>query len=116
MGAGVVYVGLQAGKIDQSYLQYTPYFQEKDSINVLGLSKLLRLGEGRAVKRLDKIADQVMALDDEYSKLTDEELRAKTDSLKKRVQEDGEDLDDVLLEAFATARDASRSAKVLLAL
>ena len=76
---------------------------------MLGLSKLLRLGEGRAVKRLEKIADQVIDLEDEYSKLTDEELKAKTDEFKKRVQEDGEDLDDILLEAFATAREASRA-------
>ena len=74
---------------------------------MLGLSKVLRVGEGRAVKRLTKIADQVIALEDEYAKLTDEELRAKTDELKKRVQEDKESLDDVLLDAFATAREAS---------
>ena len=40
---------------------------------MFGLSKLLRAGEGRTVKRLAKIADQVMALDDEYSALTDAE-------------------------------------------
>ena len=74
---------------------------------MLGLSKILRMGEGRAVKRLAKIADQVMDLDEEYTELTDEELQAKTDELKKRVQEDGASLDDVLLEAFATAREAS---------
>ncbi|MBC2682094.1 preprotein translocase subunit SecA [Corynebacterium anserum] len=74
---------------------------------MLGLSKFLRMGEGRAVKRLAKIADQVIELEDEYSALSDDELRAKTDELKKRVQEDGESLDDVLLEAFATAREAS---------
>ncbi|MBC6795237.1 MULTISPECIES: preprotein translocase subunit SecA [Corynebacterium] len=74
---------------------------------MLGLSKILRMGEGRAVKRLAKIADQVMALDEEYTELSDDELRAKTDELKKRVQEDGESLDDILLEAFATAREAS---------
>ena len=74
---------------------------------MLGLTKFLRMGEGRAVKRLAKIAEQVMELDEEYTKLSDEELQAKTDELKKRVQEDGESLDDVLLEAFATAREAS---------
>ncbi len=79
----------------------------KDNQDVLGLSKVLRMGEGRAVKRLGKIADQVIGLEDEYAKLTDEELRAKTDELKKRVQEDKESLDDILLEAFAVAREAS---------
>ena len=73
---------------------------------MLGLSKILRWGEGRAVKRLDKIADQVLELEDEYSALSDEDLRAKTDEFKKRL-EDGEKLDDILLEAFATAREAS---------
>ena len=74
---------------------------------MLGLSKILRMGEGRAVKRLDKIAEQVIALEDKYSKLSDEELRAKTDEFKKLVQEDGKSLDDIMLDAFATAREAS---------
>ncbi|MBC3179105.1 preprotein translocase subunit SecA [Corynebacterium lujinxingii] len=73
---------------------------------MFGLSKLLRAGEGRTVKRLAKIADQVMALDDEYAALTDEELKAKTDEFKERI-EDGASLDDILLDAFATAREAA---------
>lgn len=81
--------------------------KDKDTSDVLGLSKILRMGEGRAVKRLDKIAEQVMALDDKYSELSDEELRAKTDEFKKLVQEDGKSLDDIMLDAFATAREAS---------
>ncbi|OKH61864.1 preprotein translocase subunit SecA, partial [Mycobacterium sp. SWH-M3] len=70
------------------------------------LSKLLRLGEGRMVKRLKKVADYVNTLSDDVEKLTDEELRAKTDEFKKRVA-DGEDLDDLLPEAFAVAREAA---------
>jgi len=73
---------------------------------VFGLSKLLRAGEGRTVKRLAKIADQVMALDDEYAALTDEELKAKTAEFKDKIA-DGASLDDILLDAFATAREAS---------
>ena len=73
---------------------------------MFGLSKLLRAGEGRTVKRLAKIADQVMALDDEYSALTDEELKAKTVEFKDKIA-DGASLDDILLDAFATAREAS---------
>jgi len=73
---------------------------------VFGLSKLLRAGEGRTVKRLAKIADQVMALDDEYAALTDEELKAKTAEFKDKLA-DGASLDDILLDAFATAREAS---------
>ena len=73
---------------------------------MFSLSKLLRVGEGRAVKRLSNIADQVIALEDEYAALSDEQLRAKTDEFKAKLDE-GADLDDLLLEAFATAREAS---------
>ncbi|MDK8768335.1 preprotein translocase subunit SecA [Corynebacterium freneyi] len=73
---------------------------------MFSFSKLLRVGEGRAVKRLKGIADAVLELDDEYSALTDDELRGKTDEFKTRL-EDGETLDELLLEAFATAREAS---------
>nr|WP_305085976.1 preprotein translocase subunit SecA [Corynebacterium sp. CCUG 51687] len=78
----------------------------KDSRNVFGLSKLLRAGEGRMVKRLSKIADQVMDLDEEYAALTDDELKAKTEEFKQKIA-DGASLDDILLDAFATAREAS---------
>nr|WP_306482490.1 preprotein translocase subunit SecA [Corynebacterium riegelii] len=67
---------------------------------------MLRAGEGRTVKRLSKIADQVMELDEQYSALTDEELKAKTDEFKQQLA-DGASLDDILLDAFATAREAS---------
>ncbi|MEB3982233.1 preprotein translocase subunit SecA [Mycobacterium sp. 663a-19] len=70
------------------------------------LSKLLRLGEGRMVKRLKRVADYVSTLSDDVEKLTDAELRAKTDEFKKRLA-DGESLDDLLPEAFAVAREAA---------
>ena len=70
------------------------------------LDKLLRLGEGRMVKRLKGVADYVNTLSDDVEKLSDAELRAKTDEFKKRVA-DGEDLDDLLPEAFAVAREAA---------
>ena len=70
---------------------------------MFGLSKLLRAGEGRTVKRLHKMADQVMELDDQFSALSDAELKAKTDEFRARLA-DGETLDDIFLEAFATAR------------
>lgn len=73
---------------------------------MFGLSKLLRAGEGRMVKRLSKIADQVMDLDEEYAALTDGELKAKTEEFKQKIAE-GASLDDILLDAFATAREAS---------
>jgi preprotein translocase subunit SecA len=70
------------------------------------LSKLLRLGEGRMVKRLKRIADHVNGLSDDIEKLSDAELRAKTEEFKKRF-EGGESLDDMLPEAFAVAREAA---------
>ncbi|BAU95144.1 preprotein translocase subunit SecA [Corynebacterium suranareeae] len=73
---------------------------------MFGLSKVLRVGEGRAVKRLHKIADQVIALEEQYANLTDEELKAKTAEFKTRIA-DGASLDEIFLDAFATAREAS---------
>ena len=70
------------------------------------LSKLLRLGEGRMVKRLRGVADYVNSLSAETEKLTDAELRAKTDEFRKRI-DDGASLDDLLPEAFAVAREAA---------
>jgi len=60
----------------------------------------------KEVKRLGVIADQVIALESEYSKLSDEELKAKTDWFKERFK-NGETLDKLLVEAFATVREAS---------
>ena len=60
-------------------------------------------------KEIDKImpqVDKVMALEPEYEKLTDDELKAKTDEFKNRLK-NGETLDDILPEAFATIREAS---------
>ena len=71
------------------------------------LNKLLRVGEGRMVKRLDVIAGHVEALEDETAALTDDELRAKTGEFKERLA-DGETLDDLLPEAFATVREAAK--------
>ncbi|AXN43218.1 Protein translocase subunit SecA [Mycobacterium marinum] len=70
------------------------------------LSKLLRVGEGRMIKRLKKVADYVESLSGDVEKLTDAELRAKTDEFKKRHAE-GESLDELLPEAFAVAREAA---------
>src|ERR1700742_2059294 len=58
------------------------------------------------VKRLKRVADYVNTLSDDIEKLTDAELRAKTDEFKKR-HADGESLDDLLPEAFAVAREAA---------
>ncbi|MBS7223948.1 MAG: preprotein translocase subunit SecA [Clostridiaceae bacterium] len=70
------------------------------------LEKIFGTYSSREVKKIEPIADRVLALEDEYRKLTDAELRAKTDEFKKRYQ-DGESLDDLLPEAFATCREAA---------
>ncbi|MBF6327154.1 preprotein translocase subunit SecA [Nocardia transvalensis] len=72
----------------------------------LTLTRLLRFGEGRVVKRLARLADEVLDLEDEFADLTDAELRGKTDEFKQRFA-DGESLDELLLEAFAVAREAA---------
>ena len=69
--------------------------------------KLLRAGEGRVVKRLEAVAAQVNVLEEDFEKLTDAELRAETDTFKRRLA-DGESLDALLPEAFAAVREASK--------
>jgi preprotein translocase subunit SecA len=71
------------------------------------LAKILRAGEGKMVRRLAAIADHIDNLEEDYVDLTDAELRALTDTYKQRYQ-DGESLDELLPEAFATVREAAR--------
>ncbi|MGO1400870.1 MAG: preprotein translocase subunit SecA [Flaviflexus sp.] len=71
------------------------------------LNKILRAGEGRTVKKLQTIAKQVDALEDDFLELDDDELRGMTDEFKTRLEE-GESLDSLLPEAFAVVREASR--------
>jgi preprotein translocase subunit SecA len=71
------------------------------------LDKILRAGEGRAVKELAKISLQVNKFEPEVSSLDDQSLRAKTDSFKERINK-GETLDSILPEAFAVVREAAR--------
>ena len=70
------------------------------------LEKLLRFGEGRTLKRLRNYATAINNLSDEYSDMTDAQLREETDRYKARVA-DGESLDKLLPEAFAAVREAS---------
>ena len=71
------------------------------------LEKVLRLGEGRIVKKLSGIAQQVNTLEDSFVALSDAELREETDRFRARLA-DGESLDDLLAEAFAAVREAAR--------
>ncbi|MFO7253345.1 MAG: preprotein translocase subunit SecA, partial [Actinomycetes bacterium] len=71
------------------------------------LDKILRAGEGKILRKLKRIAEQVNSIEDDFTSLTDAELRALTDEYKQRYK-DGESLDDLLPEAFATVREAAR--------
>ncbi|MDQ1723491.1 MAG: preprotein translocase subunit SecA, partial [Frankiaceae bacterium] len=71
------------------------------------LGKLVRLGEAKTIRKLSALAAQVNALEEDFTPLTDAELRAKTEEFKQRYI-DGETLDDLLPEAFAAVREASR--------
>ncbi|NEE02466.1 preprotein translocase subunit SecA [Phytoactinopolyspora halotolerans] len=71
------------------------------------LDRILRAGEGKVLKRLEGIVKQVNSIEDEFSALSDDELRGMTDEFRKRLEE-GETLDDLLPEAFATVREAAK--------
>jgi len=71
------------------------------------LDRILRAGEGRILKELAKIAEEVNSFEPAISALTDAELQAKTPEFKSRY-ENGEDLNDLLPEAFAVVREAAR--------
>ena len=68
--------------------------------------KLFGTHSDREIKLIMPLVDKVMSYEEEFSKLTDAQLRAKTDELKARLSE-GATLDDILPEAFATVREAS---------
>ena len=70
------------------------------------LTKIFGDYSKKEVKRVRPLCDKVLALEDEYSKLTDEQLQAKTPEFKSRLA-NGETLDDILPEAFAACREAS---------
>ena len=60
----------------------------------------------KEIMKINPIVEEILALDEKYSQMTDEELKNKTEEFKKRLA-DGETLDDILVEAFATVREAS---------
>src|SRR3954454_6594399 len=73
------------------------------------LEKVLRLGEGRRIKRLQAQAEYVASLEPEFEELSDEELAAKTVEFKERY-ENGETLEELLFEAYAAVREAAKRA------
>ena len=70
------------------------------------LDKILRIGEGKILRELEALSKAVNAIEDDFVKMTDEELRSMTGEFKQRL-EAGETLDDILPEAFATVREAA---------
>ena len=76
--------------------------------DVVGLlDKLLRAGEGRAIKELEKIAKKVNKFESEISNLDDNSLRNKTTEFKEKISK-GETLDSLLPEVFAVVREAAK--------
>ena len=71
------------------------------------LDKILRAGEGRHIRQLEKIAKDVLALEPEISALSDADLRSQTKKLKDQFSA-GKSLDDLLPESFATVREAAK--------
>jgi len=71
------------------------------------IDKLLRIGEGKVLRQLEGIAKVVNAIEDDFVEMSDEELQGMTEQYKLRF-EDGETLDDLLPEAFATVREAAK--------
>ena len=71
------------------------------------LSRLLRAGEAKTIKRLRAIADHINDIESDYTDLTDAELRALTETFKARLTA-GETTDDILPEAFAVVREAAK--------
>ena len=71
------------------------------------LEKILRTGDKRVLRQLEAYTKAVNSLEDSFSSMTDEELRAETDKFRERVK-DGESLDIMLPEAFAVVREASK--------
>jgi preprotein translocase subunit SecA len=71
------------------------------------LDKILRAGEGKVLRKLEGIARSVNAIEQDFVSLSDAELRGLTDEYRRRFA-DGETLDDLLAEAFATVREAAK--------
>jgi preprotein translocase subunit SecA len=71
------------------------------------LDKILRIGEGKILRQLEGVAKQVNAIEDDFVAMSDDELRGQTADFKERLA-NGEPLDDLMPEAFATVREAAK--------
>jgi preprotein translocase subunit SecA len=83
-----------------------PTFQELITVPAI-LDKILRIGEGKILRQLEAVAKAVNAIEDDFTKMSDDELRGMTVEFKERLDK-GETLDDIMPEAFATVREAAR--------
>ncbi len=72
-----------------------------------GVTGLFGSSNARQVKRFESIVQKINGLEDSFSKLTDEQLRGKTEEFKQRLR-DGQALDDILVEAFAVCREGGK--------
>src|ERR1700741_909060 len=71
------------------------------------IDNVLRAGEGKILRKLKRISEQINSIEDEFVAMSDADLRGLTDEFKQRYA-DGETLDELLPEAFATAREAAK--------
>ena len=71
------------------------------------VDKALRMGEGRQIKKLEHVAEAVNKLEDQMVVMSDDELKGQTAKFKERLA-NGETLDDLMPEAFATVREVSK--------
>ena len=71
------------------------------------VTKVFGTADEREIKKMRKVVEKINAIEPEFEKLTDEELQHKTVEFKERLEK-SETLDDILVEAFATVREASK--------
>src|SRR5271154_5760397 len=71
------------------------------------IDNVLRAGEGRILRKLKRISEQINSIEDDFVAMSDAELRGMTDEFRQRYA-DGETLEDLLPEAFATVREAAK--------
>src|ERR671927_1176607 len=75
--------------------------------NYGALERVLRMGEGRRLKKLAEQADYMTSLEPDFEALSDEELAGKTAEFRQRL-ENGEDLDELVFETYAAVREAAK--------
>src|SRR3954463_3149789 len=85
----------------------SPLSQSPGVVRVSIIDKVLRIGEGKILRQLEAVAKAVNAIEDDFVAMSDEELQGQTEEFRRRIA-DGETLDDLMPEAFATVREAAK--------